>query len=165
MWVAKSHSESLRCQYREIFRFVRRRTASVADAEDLTQEVFANAAASLRASADAAAPTLRWLYVVARRRLVDEARRRRLDAVSLELVAGLEQRERAYGDAVARALEQGLERLAAEQRAVVVMRLLQGRSFGEISRVVGVSEAACRMRFKRGLEQLQIELTEEGLEP
>ena len=66
---------AFRRHYRQIFRFVRRRSSSHEDAEDVTAEVFA-AVAALRAFEVGATPLLAWLYTVARRRLADDARRR-----------------------------------------------------------------------------------------
>src|SRR6266571_2192951 len=66
---------SYRRHFDDVYRFVRRRT-TVADAEDLTQEVFAAAAVALADARVEAPPPLAWLYTVARRRLVDLARRR-----------------------------------------------------------------------------------------
>jgi RNA polymerase sigma-70 factor, ECF subfamily len=151
--------------YRQILRFVQRRVPSSQDAEDITQEVFLDMAASLAASAQAAPPTLGWLYTVARRRIADEARRRaRTRTVSLEVAAPPETRA-AYGALVAHALDEALATLPEGQRRVVLERLIQGRSFAEIARSVGATEEACRMRFLRGVQQLRRELEQRGLEP
>jgi RNA polymerase sigma-70 factor (ECF subfamily) len=156
---------SVRSQYREIFRFVRRRVGSSSDAEDLTQEVFASAAAAVIASSETAPPTLAWLYTVARRRLADAARRKRLDTVPLELVRAPEASVDEYGLDVARALETALRSLPEGQRRVVLMRLVGGRTFEEIATELGATEEACRMRFMRGLRQLRTELEKEGMSP
>src|SRR5438132_9591913 len=66
-------------QYRQILRFVRRRAKPPTEPEDVVQEAFASAAESVARSIDEAPPTLAWLYTVARRRLIDETRRRRLE--------------------------------------------------------------------------------------
>lgn len=160
-----AQSEPVRSQYREILRFVRRRTLSAADAEDVAQEVFASAAEALARSANAAPPTLGWLYTVARRRLVDEARRRRPETVPLDLVADPEAPGNEYGGLVTRAFEAALDTLPEGQRKVVLLRLLEGRSFAEISQRLDVREDACRARFMRGLERLRTEFEEEGLTP
>lgn len=151
--------------YRKVWRFVRRRAASLEDAEDLTQEVFANAAAGLEAREPDSA-TRAWLFTVARRRLADEARRRgRLPLASLELVADPAAPEARYGSEVARALDAALSRMPEGQRRVVLGRLIQGRSFAELGRESGTTEEACRMRFMRGLQLLREEFTKEGLQP
>lgn len=151
--------------YRRVWRFVRRRAASVEDADDVTQEVFANAAASLEARGTDSA-TLAWLYTVARRRLVDEARRRgRFATASLELVGDPAAPEARYGGEVAQALGAALSRMPEGERRVVLGRLIQGRSFADLGRELSITEAACRMRFMRGLQLLREEFKKEGLEP
>jgi len=159
------HSYALRGQYREILRFVRRRTDTSVDAEDVTQEVFADAAHALQRSADAAAPTLAWLYTVARRRLIDKARRTRLETVPLELAPDPVASNFEYSSLVASTLYAALSTLPEAQRSVVILRLLEGWSFGEISAYLAVTEDACRMRFMRGLEQLRVEFERGGLTP
>jgi RNA polymerase sigma factor (sigma-70 family) len=150
--------------YREVFRFVRRRVASVEEAEDLTQEVFASAAVALAGSAREAPPPLAWLYTVARRRIVDEARRRsRSPSVPLELVVGELAARDGYGELVGRTLRAGLVSMPEGQRFVVVGRLLQGRSFAELARELSLSDDACRMRFMRGLQHLRETFEKEGL--
>jgi RNA polymerase sigma-70 factor (ECF subfamily) len=135
-------------------------------AEDVTQEVFADAASALVRSADAAPPTLAWLYTVAGRRIVDEARRRRARGATapLELVED-QSAPKGYGEGVAQALRAGLASMPEGQRLVVTGRLLRGRSFAELARDLGVSEEACRMRFMRGLQHLRSVFVEEGLQP
>jgi RNA polymerase sigma-70 factor (ECF subfamily) len=151
--------------YRDVFRFVRRRVESVETAEDVTQEVFAGAAAALSASAAEAPPPLAWLYTVAQRRIVDEARRKaRRRTVSLELVEP-ESSPTVYGEGIHSALAAGLSAMPEGQRRVVVGRLLRGQSFAELAREVGASEEACRMRFMRGLQYLRETFEREGLTP
>ena len=150
--------------YRRVLRFVRRRVGSVADAEDLTQEVFANAAVRLEGRGTGS-PALAWLYTVAKRRIADEARRRRPLTVPLEVVAEPATFEAPYGTEVTEALTRGLASMPEGQRRVVAGRLLQGRSFADLGRELGTTEEACRMRFMRGLQHLREEFTREGLEP
>ena len=155
----------VREQYREVLRFVRRRVRSGETAEEVTQEVFADAATTLARSSTAAQPSLAWLYTVARRRIVDEARRRtRTPTVPLELVDDPTQPDR-YGEGVARALRAGLESMPEGQRLVVTGRLLRGRGFADLACELNLSEEACRMRFMRGLQHLRSVFEEEGLQP
>lgn len=156
--------------YREhrgrIYRFLRRRTRSHDDAEDLTQRVFADAAAAL-SSSDPPRSLLAWLYAVAERRFVDEMRRRR--KVEAELARQPADQtfhvDPFYGPAVARALKRAIAELPIEQRSVVVMKVFEERSFAEIARVLETTEAACKMRFSRAIRRLREELRKEGLQP
>lgn len=151
--------------YGKVLRFVRRRVGSAEDAEDLTQEVFVAAAARLD-SQEIEPTSLAWLYTVAKRRIVDEGRRRaRGTSVALEFVAEPAAGEIRYGEDIAAVLGKGLQSMPEGQRKVVVGRLLQGQRFVDLGRELGVSEEACRMRFMRGLQHLRDEFTREGLEP
>jgi RNA polymerase sigma-70 factor, ECF subfamily len=153
-------------QYRQLLGFVRRRVNSGQVAEDVTQEVFASMAETLARTAETAPRTLGWLYTVARRRIVDEARRHApADTVPLELAPAPEAVGGEYGVVVARTLDAALAALTESQRSVVVLRLLRGESFAEIAQRLGVTAEACRMRFLRGLEQLREEFEKEGLTP
>ena len=154
-------------RYQEIYRFVRRRTVSSGEAEDITQDVFADAARMLGPLSLEVSPNLAWLYTVARRRLVDAARRdgrrrARSTDVSLELVPTSPSE---YGPSVARALVAAIAELPESQREVVVRKVLQGQSFAEIAAALKASEAGCKMRFARGLDALRTELGRQGMEP
>jgi RNA polymerase sigma factor (sigma-70 family) len=153
--------EAFRRHYGQVYRFVRRRSVSASDAEDVTAEVFADAAAALARFGPGATPVLAWLYTVAHRRLVDEARRR---ARAPELATERYRLEE-YGASIAAALRRAIASLPDTQRTVVVLKLIEGRSFREIAERVDASEGACKMRLARGLERLRDELEKEGIGP
>ena len=52
-------------------------------------------------------------------------------------------------------LDEALAKLGGKDRDVVVMRYLEGRSFGEVSAAVGISEEAAKKRVARGMEKLR----------
>lgn len=155
---------AFRRHYDHVYRYVRRQTRDHHQAEDLTQQVFAEAVAGLQ---DSSSPPLAWLYTVAQRRFADEARRdglaRRVNGFRLVADDGSESRD--YGAEVGAALGSALERLPSGQREVVVLKLLRGAKFAEIGERLGISTEAAKMRFTRALEALRSELEEEGLRP
>jgi RNA polymerase sigma-70 factor, ECF subfamily len=153
-----------RRHYAQVYRFVRRRTRDHHRAEDLTQQVFAEAVAGLH---DSASPPLAWLYTVAKRRFADEARREELArrVGGLQLVAGEDSECRDYGAELAGSLRSAIERLPLGQREVVVLKLLRGARFAEIGARLDISAEAAKMRFVRALEALRSELEKEGLQP
>lgn len=110
---------------------------------------------------------LAWLYAVAERRFVDEVRRRARAAEYVQAAAteAVPRETSVYGPAVADAIKRGIGRLPEDQREIVIMNTLEGRSFAYIARRVGASEGACKMRFARGIRQLREWLREEGVEP
>jgi len=150
---------AFRRHYGDVYRYIRRRTRDHHRAEELTQQVFADAAASLHESPS---PTLAWLYTVAQRRFADEVRRlTRGERAPIAVAA--ESRE--YGVDVAKALAAALAQLPQGQREVAVLKLLRGARFAEIGTSLGISEEAAKMRFVRGLEALRAELEHEGIGP
>jgi len=150
----------------QIYRFLRRRTGNFDQAEELTQQVFADAALTLSRMDVSPASLVGLLYTIARRRFADEARRNGhhgaqvpLDELDDELPA------REYGSDVAHAIHEAIAQLPDEQRRVVCLKLIEGCSFAEIASLIGATEAAAKMRFQRGLAALRTELERQGIEP
>ena len=137
----------------DLYRFLLRRTGNHTDAEELTQQVFADAASSF-ASADPPRSMRGWLYTVAERRLVDELRRRTRAAEVARLLAA----ERPPGGEAPERVEEAMARLPLRQRRLVFMRIVEERPYREIARELGCNEAACKMRLSRALQRLRNEL-------
>jgi RNA polymerase sigma-70 factor (ECF subfamily) len=155
---------SWRRQYGSVYRYVRRRSGSREEAEDVTQEVFEAAAAALgQASLDVDEPPLAWLYTVAQRRLIDRYREARFETVPLKEASPAPTPR--YGPSVVDVLREGISLLEESQRRVIVLKLFEGRPFSEISELVEASEEACRMRLSRGLSALRQYLEGEGVTP
>ena len=152
----RRHSSNVRA-------FFLRRTGDRERAEELTQEVFLQAAAALDES-DADGPTLPWLYTVAKRRFIDELRhRKRYPTESLDPASHASSAPPEYSGMIRDAIAAGLASLPEQQRRVVVLKLLRGRSFRDIGREVGATEGAVKMQFSRGLKVLREYLRETGL--
>jgi len=148
-------AEDAYVRYREdVYRFLLRRTGNHYDAEELAQQVFADATAAL-ARAGAPRSMRAWLFAVAERRLVDELRRRARAARTAGMLAP-------RADDVAAeplgAVEAALHRLPRSQRRIVAMRILEGRTYRDIARELGCNEAACKMRLSRALQRLRDDL-------
>jgi RNA polymerase sigma-70 factor, ECF subfamily len=156
---------AFRRYYGEVYRFLLRRTADPGEAEELTQQVFTDAAASERQLERDQRPVLPWLLAVAHRRWVDERRRNRRQQDAFEAV-GIGPLTDATSDGdVAVFLRGSLEQLPLQQRDVVVRRLLHGETFREIAAELELSEGAVKMRFHRGVETLRQDLREQGYGP
>jgi len=147
---------AFRRHYDQVYRYLRWRTHDHHRAEELAQEVFADAAESLR---ETGGSELAWLYTVAKRRFADEARR------GGRLVAVPSPEPAEYGPGISSALAAALVELPEGQRQVVVLKLLRGARFAEIGEALGLTEAAAKMRFVRALESLRAELEREGVTP
>jgi RNA polymerase sigma-70 factor (ECF subfamily) len=155
-------TDELPAAYGRIRAFLRRRTsAEVAD--ELTQQVFAEAAARLPAwKLDS---EVGLLYAIAKRRLIDELRRAgRERLISLDdesdSAPALEYRSELRGALVA-----AIDALDDKQREVLVMKLIRGLSFAEIAHLTDRSVGACKMRFGRALAEVRRTLEDGGIEP
>jgi RNA polymerase sigma-70 factor (ECF subfamily) len=137
----------------DVYRFLLRRTGSHSDADELTQQVFADALSAL--SRRPPRSMRAWLFAVAERRRIDELRRRgRAAEVAAALVPASDHGMIETPGVV----EDALRALPARQRRIVVMRIIEDRTFGEIARDVGCDEAACRMGLSRALRRLRDDL-------
>ena len=136
--------------------FIRRRVPNEADVEDLLQEVFFEVLEAYRLME----PVQRWsawMFRVARNRIVDRFRRKRLASLSSDPIAVSEEGEpllledilptpdagpaEAYARKVLLAeLEEALAELPAEQREVFLAHEVEGLSFKEIAERTGVGE-------------------------
>jgi RNA polymerase sigma-70 factor (ECF subfamily) len=147
-----------RAYWRDVVSFLRTRTGDSDRAEELAQQVFADAASDLR---DDGRPPLSWLYTVAKRRFADELRSRGRAARRI----GFPARQAPYDEELRKSLVAAFERLPEAQRSVVLLKLIRGLSFAEVADMLEISEGAARMRFSRALAQLRALLVEEGVEP
>lgn len=151
---------AFRTHYGQVYRYLRRRTNDHDRAEDLAQQVFADAAEALPDFGPDASSPLAWLYTVAHRRFVDEARRRARES-AIDAPSGAESE---YGEELTRVLVAAFERLPEDQRTVLALKLVRGARFKEIAASFGIGEGAVKMRFLRALAALREELQREGVE-
>lgn len=157
---------AFRRHHAQIYRYLRRRTGDPDRAEDLAQEVFADAAEALARGDWEPESMIAWLYTIAQRRFADEGRRRRRSSDGVPLDDVLDELPAPdYGADVAHALREAIARLAPSQRQVISMKLLRGSSFFEIANAIEVSEPAAKMRFQRALTVLRADLEQQGIGP
>jgi RNA polymerase sigma-70 factor, ECF subfamily len=146
----------------QLYRFIRPRVNTPADAEDLLSNVFLNAWRWIdRFSPKHDGSFLAWLYTLAHNLLIDRYRRHR-DEVSLDALEPLFHNESAMqtdGELETRLtmmdLQQALTSLTTEQRNVVCMRFLQGFSAREVGDFMGKRENAVRVLQFRALDALR----------
>jgi RNA polymerase sigma-70 factor (ECF subfamily) len=155
--VADVLDRAFRAHYGQVYRYLQRRTHDPDRAEDLAQQVFADAAAALPDFGPNAPSPLAWLYTVAQRRFADEARRRAHEPAAVGEPA-------AYPEELTGVLVTAFGRLPEEQRTVLALKLIRGARFKEIAATLGIGEGAAKMRFQRALVELREELEREGVE-
>jgi RNA polymerase sigma-70 factor (ECF subfamily) len=157
---------AFRRHHAQIYRYLSRKTGDPDRAEDLAQEVFLDATVALAAAEVAPVSLPALLHTIAKRRFVDDARRRRLRLDGLLCDGSLDELFAVECDGDdRRALVDAIVLLEPAERRMVAMRLLHGCSFREIASSLGVSEAAAKMRFQRALTVLRSTLEEHGVAP
>lgn len=148
-----------------VLMFCTRRVMDAETALDLTAETFALAfrgRTSFRGTTRAEARA--WLLTIARRQIARYLRRGTLDRRALRRLAiqtpaldpdQTEEIERRAGlDAIRAELGAELERLSDDQRAALRLRVVEQRSYEEVARALGITEATARARVSRGLRAL-----------
>ena len=157
----------------ELLRYFARRTLDPEAAAELTAETFAEAFASRRNYRDTGVNGVAWLYGIARHQLgrffrtgsIDAAARRRIGLPREELPADDYERIEELVDLapIREALVEALGTLAEEQRDALRLRVIDGLSYADVARRLGVAEAAARQRVSRGLRRIAMILQERGL--
>jgi RNA polymerase sigma-70 factor (ECF subfamily) len=143
--------------YRRVFAYAYVRTGTVADAEDVASNVFAEAVRGISGFRYRGVPVTAWLLRIAHNETVDLLKRRRKRAeTGIEAV-----RDRAIGrDQIAdsgewRDVSDALEALKPEQREVVHLRLIEGRSVAEVAALLGRTEGAVKVTQMRALKAMR----------
>lgn len=144
--------QTFRAERGRLFRFIRRRVRNEADVEDILQDVFHQMVASYSVTEPIEELT-RWLFTVARNRVIDWYRKRRsipLPGEDDDASAPLNLEEILFDPAENpdevyhrsffwRELADALDDLPEPQREVFVMHELEGKSFKEMAEITGVS--------------------------
>jgi RNA polymerase sigma factor (sigma-70 family) len=133
-------------------------------AEDLTQDVFVDLLLASRCHPPA--NTRAWLARVAQRHVADtigSAMRERAAHAQLEATSRGLPADRASDPDMRLAIRACVARLSEPQQRIVALRLLEGLSFAHCGLMLGMSEDAARMRFRRALHALRAELRRAGV--
>lgn len=143
-----------------VWSLARRFSADTADAEDGVQEVFIDVWRAADRYDESRSSETTFIAMIARRRLIDRARKRdrspettnlACDLVSAE-VGQLDQLER--DDDVARVVS-ALRSLRPEQQQVLRLSVYEGLSHSEIAQTTGRPLGTVKTLVRRGLEQIR----------
>jgi RNA polymerase sigma-70 factor (ECF subfamily) len=155
----------------KIYRLARRMTETDQDAEDVLQEAFVKAYKSLP-EFQGKSKFSTWLYRITVNLALMKLRKRRVEAVSLDMPVATEegsvQRDFENGgpdplaDLVAKESREILDRaisdLPSGYRAVFVLRHVEGLSTSETARILKISAAAVKSRLHRTRILLRVKL-------
>lgn len=169
-----SYEELIRRHQRKIYALVYNMTSNKEDAEDMVQDVFVKAFASLKNfKGDSSFYT--WVYRIAVNRTINFLKKRKRNPdLSLDDMDQAIERDPAYVELRAREspvrdaglselqkkLNEALQTLSEKHRTVVVLHDIQGVPHEEIARMIGCSEGTVRSRLFYARQHLQRELAE-----
>ena len=163
------HPEAFGIFYRRhvdaVLSFFRVRTGDPELAADLMAETFAAALLAAPRFKPRKEPAAAWLFTIARRKLIDswrrgkveDAARRKLGLEPMELDDGGLARIDAMVDEQRdpRPLVELMNRLPADQREALRLRVLDERDYPEIAQQLECSEAVVRQRVSRATRSLR----------
>ncbi len=127
--------------------------------EELVQDTFVRAFNSLDSfRADSSLRT--WLFTICKRLILDRKRteRRRRDGVELEeghAVVEYDALDAMVADETARKVQESVSRLSPMQREVFTLRVTEGMPYGEIAKIVGSTEGACRVHYHNAMRTVK----------
>lgn len=130
-----------------VYRYLSRRVAGREDAEDIAAETFAAAMTCRRPSR---VPPRCWLFGIARRKLADAYRKRRVTArldESLVDPANLDS---------ALQMRQWIQALPQAQRDALLLQALEELSVQEIAQVMGRSQGSVKALLQRAKERIRL---------
>ena len=139
--------------FHRVYAYAIRRTASRAEAEDITSEVFERALVNLPKFEWRGVPFAAWLFRIASNAISDHYRR---EAKQKELPPAEPPQEDAIEDADRRAqVFRNVAVLPADQRRVIQLRFAEEKSIREVAEALGRSEGAVKQLQFRALQTLR----------
>ncbi len=143
----------------KIYRFLYFRTSHRQTAEDLAEDVFVKAYASLGSFRSSPGAFPGWLYQVARNHLVDHYRKSRPAADLSEIESWASYEDSALDQASLssdqRVLLGELTKLPEDQRRVIALRFYEQLETDEIASVMDITEGAVRVLQHRAIQKLK----------
>ncbi len=155
-----------------LFAFIRSKIRSLQEAEDLLQDVYVQALSSLNVL-EVVDNLTGWLYTVAKNRIIDWYRRKRLLTVSLdepdengfriqdvlaeEIHAAADEETR---EAILQNIMEAIDELPDKQRTVFIQQVMEGRTFREMSEESGEPLNTLLARKRYAVRFLQSRLNE-----
>ena len=143
--------------YDSILRYCAVRSGSQAVAEDIASATFVDAARA--AAVGTAEVDLNWLYMVARRRMIDHwrsAERQRNRLRRLIDWRAVDESVDLVGDPTPALVHQALASLPERQRALLALRYLDDQSVAEIADAFGISYRAAESALARARKSFLI---------
>jgi RNA polymerase sigma factor (sigma-70 family) len=164
--------KSFEAEHIGLFAFIQSKIRSLEESEDLLQDVYFQALSSLNVL-DAVDNLTGWLYTVAKNKIIDWYRKKRLPTVSIEesfengfsfkdLLA--EEIPEALDDEtrelVFQSIMEAIDELPDKQRYVFIQQIIEGRTFRELAQETGEPMNTLIARKRYAVQFLQGRLQE-----
>ena len=154
---ARELDELYRRHAAEVFRYAYAVLGNRADAEDITQTTFVNALRALERGEKPRKPT-NWLITIAHNLIRQRFRQQQTRPREVELDRDVPVLEDADDGPSIDDLVRALQKIPPTQRQALVLRELEGRPYGEIAELLGVSQSALEALIFRARSSLAEEL-------
>ena len=156
--------------YAPIFNYLLRRTASIADAQDLTSEVFMKAFKNIVKFKWSGIPFSAWLYRIASHEIANKYRKSKHEqaynidsadnvmenpVINLLQVQDETKKYESYF-----IIHDSMSRLPAKYREVISLRFFAEKEIREIAQILDKPESSVKTLLYRGLEKLKADIQE-----
>lgn len=127
--------------------------------DELVQDTFVRAFNSIDSfRADSALRT--WLFTIMKRLILDRMRAERRQGVAVELEEGhavqaYDALDAMVADETAQRVRRAVDSLSPMQREVFLLRVTEGMAYGDIAKVVGSTEGACRVHYHNAMRSIK----------
>ncbi len=145
----------------QIYRFIYLKIGSKPETEDLTHEVFLSAWRTLPAYKHKGFPLSSWLYQIARNRVIDHFRTKKINFSIEEVTEDRFLFEEISADDILDAnlgiekIKEAMKALPEDQQTILVLRYVEDLPPKEIAEILEKSEGAVRLAQHRALIRLK----------
>lgn len=140
----------------KILRYMRAKVSNLALAEDLTADVFVKAYEKLEGFDDTKAALSTWIYTIARNRLIDYFRTRKVNS---ELTEDIHEESAVETDLLRRealdTLADALKSLDERERDIIIMRYYQKQTLTDIAMKMGISYSYVKLLHNKALLEMK----------
>lgn len=155
----KEYNNAVREYGDQLFRFILKSIRDRERANDIVQDSFEKL--WMQVTETEASTVKSWLFTTAYNRMIDVIRKdSRL--VMIEYYDDASLMENDSSGELNEVLHKALERLPAQQRAVILLRDYEGYSYQEISKITGLTEAQVKVYIYRGRVSMRNYLVKTG---
>ena len=130
------------------------------DAEEITQDAILKAFDNLNSFNGSERDFVALVKTIAINKSIDAFRKRRKDPFYVEIdntADQIDDEDDDFEDFPIEKIKEALNNLPDGYRLTITLRLIEGKEFAEIAKLMGIKESTVRSQYARGLEKLRVE--------